>query len=222
MMKSRLFPILLLTALVMPGCTLPPSAGETPQLRNDLARMQQSQQEISRRMVQVENTLARLESRLQDQQGATDELRRSTETQKVTSIGQKTEPSTVDTLPDPTTSPSELYLQAFSDYASGRYSQAIQGFGAFIGNYPSSDYAGNAQYWLGECYYALENYDQAVRELQKVGDRYPGSDKAPDALLKMVPSLRKLNQFEQARKIREDLLRLYPDSAAAQKALSAD
>jgi TolA-binding protein len=49
-----------------------------------------------------------------------------------------------------------------------------------------------------------------------------GSDKAPDALLKMVPSLRKLNQFEEARKVQEDLLRLYPDSAAAQKALSAD
>jgi TolA-binding protein len=173
-MKSRLFPILLLMVLVMPGCSLPPSSRETPQLGSDFDRMQQSQQEISRRMVQVEDTLARLESRLQEQQRATDELRRSTATQKVTSIGQKTETSTVDALPDPAISPSELYLQAFSDYASGRYSEAIQGFEAFIGNYPGSDYAGNAQYWLGECYYALENYDQAVRELQKVGDKYPG------------------------------------------------
>ncbi len=221
-MKSSLFPILSVIALMLSGCALPPPSGDAPYLRNDLARMQQSQQELSRRVARIEESLTQLESRVQDQQKLNEELRRSTTAEKVTSIGQKTEPLTDGTGPSSTISPSELYLQAFSDYASGRYSQAIQGFGAFIRNHPGSDYAGNAQYWLGECYYALENYDQAVQEFQKVGDQYPGSGKAPDALLKMVPALRKLNRFDEARKVLDDLVRLYPDSTAAQKAQAAD
>jgi tol-pal system protein YbgF len=163
-----------------------------------------------------------LENRIQVQQNPTDTQRFAGAAQKVTPAGQKTEFSEDTTLKDDRTSPTELYLKAFADYASGRYSQAIKGFESFVRNYPSSDYAGNAQYWLGECYYALENFEQAVRELEKVEKLYPGNSKGPDALLKMVPALRKLNRFERAREVTDDLLRRFPDSTAAQKAQAGD
>jgi tol-pal system protein YbgF len=221
MMSSRLIPIFLPVIIAMTGCAMPTSPGGGARLHNDLARLQQGQQELSRKMVQLESNMVLLESRLQDQQRVTDELQQTMATQKVTGAGQKAESPAAQTGAVSPTSPTALYLQAFSDYASADYSKAIQGFNAFIRNYPGNDYAGNAQYWLGECYYGLGNYQQAVQEFQKVGENYPESGKAPDALLKMVPALRKLNQFEQARKVLEDLIRLYPDSQAAQKAMAS-
>jgi tol-pal system protein YbgF len=221
-MSTRLLPVFLLVISMMTGCTLASPPGSNSRLQHDLDRLQNSQQALSRKVSHLENNQLLLETRLQDQKRLTDDLQRRMATQKVTSIGQKTEPPVADSQGASATPPTELYLQAFSDYASGRYPKAIQGFEAFTRNYPGSDYAGNAQYWLGECYYALENYQQAVRELEKVGSQYPESGKAPDALLKMVPALRKLNQFEQARKVLEDLLRLYPESPAAQKARAGD
>jgi tol-pal system protein YbgF len=216
-MNFRPLSILLLSA-ALAGCALPPPSGDNSRLRGELSRLQQDQQELSRQMAQLQDTLRELETRLQDQQTLTGSLRPTAPAQIVTPAGQKTEPPETAARQDDQTSPTELYLQAFADYASGRYPQAIKGFEAFVHNYPGSDYAGNAQYWLGECYYALENYEQAVRELQKVEDQHPGNSKVPDALLKMVPALRKLNRFERAREVTDDLLRRFPDSPAAQKA----
>ena len=108
-----------------------------------------------------------LETRLQEQQDITTVLQRKTP-QMGTSGWQKTErPATSAPQPAPESSPTELYLKAFADYAAGRYQPAIEGFSAFVDSYPGNDYAGNAQYWLGECYYALQDYQQAVREFEK-------------------------------------------------------
>lgn len=219
-MRLKLSSIFLLTA-ALTGCAMPAPPADNSRLRHEVSRLQRDQQELSRQVAQLQDNLKTLESRLQAQQKATDNLQDAA-AQKVTPAGQKTDSGKAAALPDDRTSPTELYLKSFADYASGRYPQAIKGFEAFVRNYPGSDYAGNAQYWLGECYYALENYEQAVRELEKVEKFYPGNSKVPDALLKTVPALRKLNRFERAREVTDDLLRRFPDSPAAQKARAGD
>lgn len=216
-MSLKLSSIFLLAA-ALTGCALPAPPVDNSRLRQELSRLQRDQQELSRQVAQLQNNLKVLETCLEGQQKPTGDRQYAGTAQKVTPAGQKTDPGEAATLPDGRTSPTELYLKAFADYASGRFPQAIKGFDAFVRNYPASDYAGNAQYWLGECYYALENYEQAVRELEKVAKLYPGNSKVPDALLKMVPALRKLNRFERAREVTDDLLRRFPDSPAAQKA----
>jgi tol-pal system protein YbgF len=220
-MRLKLSSIFLLAA-ALTGCAMPAPPADNSRLRHELSRLQRDQQELSRQVAQLQDNLEALNNRIQAQQQPTDNLQYAGAAQKVTPPGQKTDSGKAAALPDDRTSPTELYLKSFADYASGRYPQAIKGFEAFVRNYPGSDYAGNAQYWLGECYYALENYEQAVRELEKVEKLYPGNSKVPDALLKMVPALRKLNRFEQAREVTDDLLRRFPDSPAAQKARAGD
>lgn len=212
------FITMLLTVVFLGGCTIPPQSPNSPRVLNDIARLNNDQQQLDQRIDQLQQQLQLVEARLEEQQAATAKLAQLA-AQKGTAVWQKAEsasPSKPSTVPQG--SPTELYLKAFADYAAGRYQPAIKGFEAFIDNYPGNDYAGNAQYWLGECYYALEDYQQAVTEFEKTVYQYPENGKAPEALLKMVPALRRLNQFEQARDALQLLLRRYPESPAAARA----
>lgn len=209
---------ILLTSTVLGGCAVPQQAPNSSRTIKEVARLNSSQQQLAQRLDLLEQHFQQLESRLQEQEKLTASLQQAA-AQKGTGGWQKTEnPPEPSPSPTPQGSPTELYLKAFADYAAGRYQPAIAGFSAFIDNYPGNDYAGNAQYWLGECYYALQDYQQAVQEFEKAAYQYPESGKAPEALLKMVPALRRLNQFEQARDALQLLLRRYPDSPAAARA----
>ena len=209
---------ILLAGAFLGGCAVPSQPPNSSRALNHIARLNSTQQQLGQRIDQLQQQLQLVETRLEEQQAATAELQQLA-AQKGTTGWQKAEsaaPSKPSTTPQG--SPTELYLQAFADYAAGRYQQAIKGFDAFIDSYPGNAYAGNAQYWLGECYYALEDYRQAVQAFENTASQYPESGKAPEALLKMVPALRQLNQFEQARDALQLLLQRYPDSPAAARA----
>lgn len=209
---------ILLAGAFLGGCAVPSQTSNSGRVLNDIARLNSTQQQLDRHIDQLQQRLQLVESRLEEQQAATAELQLMA-AQKGTTGWQKAEsPSPPKPSAPSQGSPTELYLQAFADYAAGRFPQAITGFDAFIDSYPGNEYAGNAQYWLGECYYALEDYQQAVQAFENTASLYPESGKAPDALLKMVPALRRLNQFEQAREALQLLLRRYPDSPAATRA----
>ncbi len=117
--------------------------------------------------------------------------------------------------------PTEIYLKAFSDYASGRFQEAISGFDSFLRLYPDSDFAGNAQYWLGECFYSLQQYPRAVEAFDKAVKNYPQGHKTPEALLKMAAAQQQMNQQKQAAEALRLLQERYPDSPAAKKAREA-
>ncbi len=212
-----------LISLLLAGAALGGCAASTAPLggtrgEGDVTRLSNIQQQQGRRIEQLEKQLLQLELRFEEQQVATAELQQWV-AQNDTRNWQKTEPAPDLTVPTaPAGSPTELYLQAFADYAAGHYPQAIAGFNAFVTHYPGNSYAGNAQYWLGECYYALDDFPQAIREFEKAAYQYPDSGKAPDALLRMIPALRQLNRSGQAEEVRQLLLRRYPDSQAAARA----
>src|ERR1700693_5475020 len=78
-----------------------------------------------------------------------------------------------------------VYSQAFDALKAGSYSVAITGFKDFLGTYPASALAENAQYWLGEAYYVNHDYEAAAGAFRAVLKKWPDSRKAPDALLKL-------------------------------------
>ena len=51
------------------------------------------------------------------------------------------------------------YTQAFNYLKEGRYEKAIKAFSKFLLDYPTGNYADNAQYWLGESNYVSKFYD---------------------------------------------------------------
>jgi tol-pal system protein YbgF len=95
---------------------------------------------------------------------------------------------------------------------------AIPRFRVFLKKYPNSDFADNAQYWLGECYYGLKEYDQAILEFDAVRRKYPKSDKVPAALLKQGFAFAELGDKVDARLILQELVDRYPQSEEAAKA----
>jgi tol-pal system protein YbgF len=218
---------LLLTELT--GCAPTRSTNLSP-LRNELIQLRQLQQQQTVQIDQNHNKLLAVAAQMQKQQNLLSDLRHELATKKVTparEIAASSRPVfTSATAPTDTDnqggSATEIYLQAFSDYASGRFEQAIQGFETFLRRHAHSDYAGNAQYWLGECFYAQQQYSQAVKEFQRTVERYPQGNKTPDALLKMASALTQLGQPGRAEEALQVLRSRYPDSPAARKPLGVN
>jgi tol-pal system protein YbgF len=110
---------------------------------------------------------------------------------------------------------SRAYESAFNLFKIGNYQAAIGAFQNFLGTYPSSPLAPNAQYWIGNSYSALRDYKSAIAAQQKLLSLYPGSPKVPDAMLNMASSQADLGDQAAARRTLEELVAKYPASPAA-------
>jgi tol-pal system protein YbgF len=111
--------------------------------------------------------------------------------------------------------PRELYSQAYADFARGNYDIAIQGFQEYLKSYPDTDFADNAQYWIGECLYGKQKFDDAVEAWKGLIRDYASSDKLPDARVKMGMALEKLGRRSQALLEYRFVVERYPNSPAA-------
>jgi tol-pal system protein YbgF len=120
----------------------------------------------------------------------------------------------------PSSTEQAVYAQAFDALKAGSYSIAITGFKDFLGSYPSSPLAENAQYWLGEAYYVTHDYPAAGGAFRTVLKKWPDSRKAPDAMLKLGYTQAAQKQYPAARATLSELTQKYPDSDSAK--LAAD
>ncbi len=113
----------------------------------------------------------------------------------------------------------KVYYDASFDLIKARdFENAEKAFTAFLRKYPNSQYAGNAQYWLGEVHLVQGNLDAAGKAFAKVADSYPEHNKVPDALYKLADVERRLGRADRARGILQQVLAQYPKSSAAQLA----
>jgi len=112
------------------------------------------------------------------------------------------------------------YDKAFQALKELRYADAAGGFEDFVEKYPNSEYADNAQYWLGESYYVTRNYDIALNAFQRLMDRFPDSPKVPDALLKVGYTYYELKQWDNALAALKQVQANYPDTTLARLAES--
>ena len=110
------------------------------------------------------------------------------------------------------------YHDAFSLLKAGEYDESIAAFTDFLAQFPNSQYADNAQYWLGETYYVKREFEPALVEYRKLIDTYPASKKRSHAMLKIGYSYHELGQLDQARAVLEDLRNRYAGTTAARLA----
>lgn len=99
-----------------------------------------------------------------------------------------------------------------------RYDDAIPAFREFIAQFPNSNYAANAQYWLGQLLFSKGELAQAKVAFSVVVNQYKQSSKRSDAMLKLGMVEQKQNNIAQAVSLYQQLLKLYPDSSAAKLA----
>lgn len=113
-----------------------------------------------------------------------------------------------------------LYNTAYLDLSRGNYQLALQGFKEYLNNFPNSEFAGNAQYWIGETYYARGEFQTAFDEFKKVIVNYPRGTKVAAALLKMGYCLIKLNDLSGAKMYFNAVIQRFPHSEEAKLASS--
>lgn len=77
-----------------------------------------------------------------------------------------------------------LYQNALRDFTTGNYDLSRQEFGDYVKQFPSTDLASNAQFYLGEIAYQQGEFKDAIAQYNLVLQNYPQSYKQGASLLK--------------------------------------
>lgn len=118
------------------------------------------------------------------------------------------------------TTPRSIYDAAYQDLTRGNHGLALMGFQEVLTQFPDSELADNAQYWIGETYYDQADYERALEEFRKVQANFPTGDKVPAALLKTGFSLQALGQKQDACESYRALVDRFPGSEEARLAMT--
>ncbi len=111
-----------------------------------------------------------------------------------------------------------LYNLAKQRLDQGQTQKARDLLQEFLQRFGKDELAGNAQYWLGETYFADKRYDDAIVEFQKVIKQHKGSDKVPDAVLKIGMSFQAQGDCQNAKLFFEEVMQGHKGSPAAKSA----
>jgi tol-pal system protein YbgF len=111
-----------------------------------------------------------------------------------------------------------LYNNALRDYNSARYSLALSQFQDYLKYYPSTDLAGNAQFYIADMEYRSGNFEAAVADYDKVLEQFPGGNKAAAAQLKKGYSLLELGRKDAGIRELNALIQRYPRTIEATQA----
>jgi tol-pal system protein YbgF len=239
-------PLLLLTALAA-GCASTPPEQDPVQIKlNDLEtrlarteRIAANDVQVSQRLDEIQNNVRELRGRLEElehgnealskqQRDLYNDLDKRLATGSAGGAAGAAAAGSAATVAPPgsavaganSSSSTEqvVYSQAFDALKAGSYSIAITGFKDFLGSYPTSPLAENAQYWLGEAYYVTHDYDAAAGAFRTVLKKWPDARKAPDALLKLGYTQYAQKQYAAARATLTEVTKKYPNSESARLA----
>jgi tol-pal system protein YbgF len=119
--------------------------------------------------------------------------------------------------PGPASGGDQLYHDAFKMLQDGDYAGAEKSFRTFVQRNPQHVLAGNAQYWLGETYYARRDYQNAMAAFAEGYKVYKASPKGPDNLLKLGITLAVLGRKPDACSVFARFNQDYPRATDLQK-----
>ncbi len=111
----------------------------------------------------------------------------------------------------------QMYNDAMKKLQDGDNAGAERGFKAFLQNHPKHTLAGNAQYWLGESYYARKDYQNAMTAFAEGYKTYKASPKGPDNLLKLGITLAVMGRKADACQVFAKFSQDYPRATDLQK-----
>ncbi len=103
------------------------------------------------------------------------------------------------------------YQRGLELFHQKRYDEAIQVFEQLLATDLNHPLADNAQYWIGECYYAMGKYQKAIMAFEKVFT-FRNSNKNDYAQFKIGQCYYMLGNKQRARQEFQQLVDNYPDS----------
>lgn len=107
-------------------------------------------------------------------------------------------PATTVVSSEPTLSDKQAYDNAYNLLKEGKYEQAEQSFLTFMEKYPDSTLLGNANYWLGESYYARQKWAEAAGLFADGFVKYKDNAKAPDSMFKLGLTMKQMGKTKEA------------------------
>jgi tol-pal system protein YbgF len=112
-------------------------------------------------------------------------------------------------------STNEQFNHAFGLVKQADYANAETALRGFIDAHPNDPLAGNAQYWLGQTYFARNKFPEAASAFAEGYKRFPKGTKAPEDLLYLGMSLAKADQKKNACVALDQLGQAFPNAAPA-------
>lgn len=116
---------------------------------------------------------------------------------------------------NPGIQPQRLFDSSYGDYTAGNYVLAVQGFESYLGYFPKSTRAHEAQLYVGESLAWQKKDTDAVAAYDRVIANYPGSPSVPTAYYKRGMAFERLGEPARARESYEALLKQFPDTQQA-------
>jgi tol-pal system protein YbgF len=111
----------------------------------------------------------------------------------------------------------QIYNEAMKKLQDGDNAGAERSFKAYLQSNPKGPLAGNAQYWLGESYYARRDYPNAMTAFAEGYKVYKTSPKGPDNLLKLGVTLAVMGRKPDACAVFAKFSQDYPRATDLQK-----
>lgn len=118
----------------------------------------------------------------------------------------------------PSTGAGDLYKDAYEAFQKNDLEGARKKFEVFLKQYPNTELSDNAQFWIGETYYAQKEYEKAILEYEKAIVKYPEGDKIPSALFKQALAFLELGDKTNGRNLLRRVMEKYPQSEQAEMA----
>lgn len=183
-------------------------------IRSDLYSMGQQ-------LIQIQELTGQSQRRIQ-------ELRASLEARGEEIQQQQQQPQPQSTVPAPgtggaaatspapgTPGPNQMFQLALDQLRRGSSGAARTALQTLLQQYPTSDIAPEAQFYLGEAYRAEGNATAADSAYAVVVQKYPDSPRAPTAMYKRALYMEQQGNMTAARAMLNDLMKKYPRSDEA-------
>jgi len=113
--------------------------------------------------------------------------------------------------PPPGVSAETMWQNAFRDYSGGKQDLALTEFMDYVKNFPDTENAPNAQWYVGYMYFNAGQFDDAVKAFDAVL-KMPENPKTPEALYYKGVSLMKGERRTEAGATFKEFLRRYPSN----------
>ncbi len=110
------------------------------------------------------------------------------------------------------------YTNAYRDYKAGKRDLAMQEFTDYLKWFGSTQFAPNAQYYVGDIYYQNKDYNNALQAFDAVLEHYSDNNKTADAHYMKGLSLLGLGRNDSAAREFRDVYTRYPDTDVAAQA----
>ncbi len=161
----------------------------------------------------LEEKIRAMEDRLKGMEAKVDSVAsKQTEAEKAATMAKEA----ASEMKGPATGMGEVYKDAYETYQKGDIEGARRKFEAFLKQYPNTSLSNNAQFWIGETYYAKKDFEKAILEYEKVIAKYPEGDKVPAALLKQAFAFFELGDKTNGRNLLRRVIERYPQSEQAE------